>query len=65
MMIVGQMLMFIVVTVTLICLTLPCRHNVTRLVRRVVPIDAKSNYVHIISTVVLVACTFLMTVYVP
>lgn len=64
-MLIGQGLVAIVVTVALICLTLPCRHNITRLICRVMNSKPRSDLYHVSITLFIVFGPFAVSIYIP
>lgn len=64
-MIVGQIFLAVIVTVGLLCMTLPCRHNIKRLLHRSCDLKMDSNAFHVGLTSLLVAASFLTSVFMP
>ena len=65
MMIIGQILVSVVVSVATVIMTLPCRHNVNRLIRRVANFNHNSLVYHVGLTFCIVAGSFMLSVFVP
>ena len=64
-MLIGQGLVGVIVMIGFLCLVVPCRHNVTLILSRLMSVNKESTIYHLSVTSSLICLSFTMSVFVP